>query len=119
MLQYLLLKTTFDIKQTLFAKLSEVVTRKQNSTVEADTAWKVEDCHRQKNILHQKISLKQEMEMDEDYCHEEDPECHGKKDGYRESPNSNLNPKHIWVRFPRTGKMSNMWHFFLIFEALL
>ena len=20
---------------------------------------------------------------------------------------------HIWVRFPRTGKMSNMWHFFL------
>ena len=25
----------------------------------------------------------------------------------------------IWVRFPRTGKMSNMWHFFLIFDALL
>ena len=21
----------------------------------------------------------------------------------------------IWVRFPRTGKMSNMWHFFFIF----
>ena len=26
---------------------------------------------------------------------------------------------HIWVRFPRTGKMSNMWHFFFIFDALL
>ena len=25
----------------------------------------------------------------------------------------------IWVRFPRTGKMSNMWHFFFIFDALL
>ena len=25
----------------------------------------------------------------------------------------------IWVRFPRTGKMSNMWHFFLVFDALL
>ena len=26
---------------------------------------------------------------------------------------------YIWVRFPRMGEMSNMWHFFLIFEALL
>ena len=26
---------------------------------------------------------------------------------------------YIWVRFPRTGKMVKMWHFFIFFEALL
>ena len=26
---------------------------------------------------------------------------------------------HIWVNFPRTGKMAKMWDFFIFFEALL